>query len=166
MKIEQILGSSPLEMNGKTLTKTQFLSGGQVYFTFAKVKAGEDREEESRREFTKQDGTKEITIKFKSDGGSGGKFGKSDPNTMLIAYSKDIVVAFINAGKIKEEKEAATQITNFTTLFKGLYDKLSKGENPIKTPENPPQSQTTVSARDDEPPMPSDEEIDVDSLPF
>jgi len=146
MKIEQILGSTPTEINGKSLTKTQFLSGGQVYYTFAKVEAGQDREEESRREFNKQDGTKEITIKFKSTGAFGGKgFAKSDPNTMLLSYSKDVVVAFISSGVIKDKKEAADQITNFVTLFKRLYDNLSKGENPVKH-----QTQTTVSATSDE----------------
>lgn len=95
-------------------------------------------------------------VKGQSSGFSKGGFTKADPNTMLLAYSKDVVVAFINAGKIKEEKEASIQITNFVTLFRGLYNTLSKGKNPVK-------KETVVSAKD-EPPMPTDDEIDIDEI--
>jgi len=99
--------------------------------------------------------------KFKKSaqgGFSKGSFQKSDPNTMLISYAKDIVVAFVAAGKIKEEKEASNQITNFSTLFRGIYNILSNGENPIKKSE--------VVTADDGQPIPEEEEVDIEDIPF
>ena len=101
----------------------------------------------------------EIT---RQSSGRGGFGAKSDPTSFYLAYSKDIVTAFISAGIIKDPKEAATQWTNFATLGKKLYDDLSAGHNPIKTPEKPTQSQTTYSARYDEPPMP----VDINEIDF
>lgn len=97
---------------------------------------------------------------------SKGGFSKSDPTSFYLSYGKDIVTAFITAGIIKDTKEAATQWTNFATLGKKLYDDLSAGHNPIKTPEKPVQSQTTYSARDDEPPMPEEREVDINEIDF
>ena len=50
-------------------------------------------------------------VKGQKEGGfSKGGFNKMDPNTMLLSYSKDVVIAFIASGKIKEEKEASLYI--------------------------------------------------------
>ena len=107
--------------------------------------------------------TNEYGTKFEpakaSFGGSKGGF-KSDPNTMLLAYSKDVVVAFIASGQIKTELEASKQIANFATLFKGLLDKLSKGQSPIKTTNETEEKYTNEGQ-----PTGGDE-IDIEDLPF
>jgi hypothetical protein len=46
------------------------------------------------------------------------------------------------------------------------FEADTKGIKAEKTQDNAPQSQTTVSANDDEPPVPNDDEINVDELPF
>lgn len=152
IKIKQILNTSNITTkDGKTLTKTQFLTeDNQVMETFAKVEAGQSYEGEvTENQYGK------LFKKNKENKPFGGA--KSDPDTMLIAYSKDITVAFINAGVIKEPKEAAKQIQNFSKVFFELYDKRKSGEQVIEKKEEPKPEPVKE---------PIEEEINVDEIPF
>lgn len=141
MKIDQVLQTTNITTkDNKQLKKTQFLSGGQVYYTFSDVKAGDEREEVGRKEFTKNDGTVETTISFKSNttGGRGGFGGaKSDPDTMLIAYASQTVVAMINAGLLKDPEDIAKQIRNFATLYLGIFKQHKEGKDILPKKEEP-----------------------------
>lgn len=108
MRIDSVVSTQEIiTKTGVKLNKTIFLSGGQMYTTFSKVTPGEEREEESRKE-SEFNGVKETTIKFVPKGGGFGSRGSfsgsrpiSDPNTMLMAYAKDIAIAGLNAGAYK-----------------------------------------------------------------
>jgi hypothetical protein len=132
-------------------------------YSYEKLTEGQEIEGEWKKDDYGKD-----KFEVSKKGGFGGKggFSKSDPTSFHVSYAKDMVVAFINQGIIKDEKEAMKQWTNFATGAKALYDKLSKGENPAKTPVEPPQIQTVVSASNDEPPMPTDNEIDISEVNF
>ena len=68
-------------------------------------------------------------------------FKTSDPNTMLIAYAKDIVVALINnaeKGKLTSES-IKDDLSTLTYYLKGLYDELKADKSQTIAPSNPPQ---------------------------
>jgi len=157
MKITQILGTEDLNLNGKQLKKTQFFADGQVYYTFAKIAVGEDREEESRREFVKPDGTKEITIKFKSSGGFG-KF--NDPQTRKEIIRQNSLTNAVNYCIAKANLEKDFKLTGKEVIQVATYfAKYSEGEltvasgtktptEPIVEPSKP--KQTTYAPNEDE----------------
>lgn len=103
-----------------------------------------------------------FTAEKKEFSGGGGK-SFSDPNTMLISYAKDIVVALINNQGDKTRlttENIKDDITTLTYHFKGLYDELKQTTTEApKTPQTAPQSQEQA-------PLPSDNEIDIDEIPF
>jgi len=117
--------------------------------------------------------TTQYGKKFKKEqsfgGGNKGNFTKADPNTMLISYAKDLTVALISKADKSTPKMVMDVLDDFTFHLKGLYESLSG----YKTEGKPtaPITHTTVSAnndneQDDRPPMPTDDEIDIESLPF
>jgi hypothetical protein len=168
MKIDQVLGSTPTEIGGQTMSKTMFLSGGKVYFTFAKVKVGDEREEESRREFKKQDGTIETTIRFKSMGGFGGAGMRNDPNTRKeiirqnsLTNAVNYVIAKTNLMDKKEalkymSGKAVVQVaTYFAKYSEGVVTVVTESEKE-KSDEEPPTIKDESEENPDEP------EVDLD----
>lgn len=157
MKIDNIVSTEEITTkDGTKLSKTKFLSGGQLYSTFAKVAQGEDREEESRRE-SNYNGQSEITVKFKSKGGFGGFGGgkrESDPNTMLLSYAKDIAVAGIASGMCKTLPDAIKTLEEACDAIQTKYNKM-KGETPAPTV--PSATSSSGTGTDD---------INLEDLPF
>lgn len=89
----------------------------------------------------------------------------SDPNTMLLSYAKDIVVALINnaeKGKLTTEN-IKDDLTILNYHFKGLYEDL-KGEKAQSTTEAPKTPHSTP--QDETPPPHTDEEIDISEIPW
>jgi hypothetical protein len=144
---------------------------GQVYSFLKRTKAGNQPpkigdvlEGTMSLETSKNGNTYNKFTADKKDfsGGFGGK-SFSDPNTMLIAYAKDVIVALINnaeKGKITTDN-IKDDLTTLTYHFKALYDelKVEKPQTPTETPkapQTPPQSQ----------PDQEDNEIDVNEIPF
>lgn len=76
-------------------------------------------------EGTWPDGNVKYTLKMvpKPFNGSGGGSYKSDPNTMLLAYAKDIVVVCIDKEIIKTSAEIDATLDHYITWFK---DKLKE----------------------------------------
>lgn len=172
MKIDRILNVQDIRTkDGTELKKTEFLSGGSVYFTFAKVSEGEDREEVSRKE-NEFRGNKEITIKFAPKGGFGGGFGarggsKSDPNTMLMAYAKDIAIAGLEAGIYKSIADTLKAFDVTTDVMVAKYNKIQSGESRGSKIEQP--ALVTDADYSGEPKSDAsteDEDMNLDELPF
>jgi hypothetical protein len=108
-----------------------------------------------------------ITQPERSGGFKGGF--KSDPNTMLVSYAKDVAVALIQSGGLKESKEIAKEILNFTQLFRNAYDKLSAGEKvATSVPKEQDKSMDEEKySNEGQPKLENgDEEINLEDLPF
>lgn len=166
VKIDKVLESvDKTSKSNKPYTLTTFTdTDGKLYKdVYGKFEAGQEVEGEWK---TDDYGTKfEVA---KSNSGFKGGFSKSDPDTMLIAYAKDLVVAFITAGVIKDEKEAASQLVNFSKITCMVYDKRKSGAD-LKVKEK----QTSASANEEsndkvKSEETTDEQIeqDIDSIPF
>ena len=88
----------------------------------------------------------------------------SDPASYVLSYAKDIVVALI--AKQSETKKLTTDnikedLDTLATHLMGLYNSLKENKTQEKQTEQP-----ALTASDNEPPLPSDEEIDIDKIPF
>lgn len=175
MKIDNVVSSQEITTkSGLKLTKTTFLSGGQAYTTFSKVVAGEEREEESRRE-SNYNGNKEITIKFKPKGGGfypqqgGGSSRRSeDYTTMLMAYAKDIAIAGLANGTYKSIQDTLKAFDTSVDVIIAKYKKLQQsGSEAVEQARNTVSASTSVET----PPAITDaddkgDDINLEELPF
>jgi len=97
--------------------------------------------------------------RFKKAKSNFNKFSRqADPNSFIVSYAKDMVIAFINAGVIKTEKEAATQWINFSSVSKKIFDGLTsnkevkpKATEDAKTPPKSDEVEEEVHNSEDEP---------------
>lgn len=105
--------------------------------------------------------------RFKKAGGDKKFFAgaKSDPNTMLIAYAKDIVVAMTNTGLVKTGEKISEQIRNFSQLFFGIYDLRTQGKKVIEPKKEAPKDEEPAPEEPEEPKT-EEEEINLEELPF
>lgn len=85
----------------------------------------------------------------------------SDPNTMLLSYAKDIVVALIARSEKITTENIKDDITTLSFHFKSLYEELKGEKVQSTTPEAKPH-QTATS--DETPPPHTDEEIDIEEI--
>lgn len=120
---------------GKPYTVTTFVgSDGEVYKNiFGKFSEGQEIEGEwqDHPTFGRQF---KVSQAPRAGGFSGGK-NHTDPNTMLIAYAKDVVVAFIAAGVVKDSKAALVGLDAFTAKMFDLYNgKKAAKEAPKEAP--------------------------------
>ena len=90
----------------------------------------------------------------------------SDPDTMLIAYAKDVVVALIDAKVVKDAQEAADKVRSFTTLFLGLYKKSKAGKSILPKVEVEEPEEGSIDKSAATPDESEDEEINMDDIPF
>jgi hypothetical protein len=129
IKVKKVLStrSIPKKDGSGNFTKTQFLTeADDVLDTFGSVEVGQEYEGEvEENQYGK-------TFKKANSGFKGGfQRQPADPDTMLISYAKDLVVAFINAGKIKSEEVAGKQVRNFSELMFGLYKAHKNGKTVV-----------------------------------
>ena len=107
------------------------------------IKGQEAEFEYERKEYQsgKNAGKQYIRVyRIKDQNYSGGKsysgkksYGKKiDERTMLLAYAKDIMVAFINQGMKSDPIEIAAEVINIADAFEGWY----KGESEPLSPQN------------------------------
>lgn len=83
-------------------------------------------------------------------GGSAGGFKKGgysapDPDTMLISYAKDVVVAFINAGVITKSNDALVGLDAFTSKFFSILKTRKEGVKQAETKAEEPEEELDIS---------------------
>lgn len=135
----------------KLLFKT---TDGKVLDSFAKLEAG--------KEYDGEINTDSYGEHFKRTpmARGGGRPGfQSDPRTMIIAYAKDLVVALVAAGAIKDPEQMAKQWSNFSLAG---FKILERGQ---ETPA-PAQVQAKVHLPDEEPPESPEDDINIEDVPF
>jgi len=164
IKIKKILSTNTININGKDLPKYQILTeDDEVMETFSNLEVGQEYEGEVTED-------PKYGKKFKRTGGGGfkgfGGFGaKSDPDTMLMAYAKDIVVSLIKTDKIKKADEASKILRSFTALMFGIYDNRKTGKQIIAKKEEP-KKETEEEVEEKTPKSVKEDKVDIDDLPF
>ena len=161
IKVKQIVGEQSITTrDGRHLKKIQFLTEDEntgLLDTFGSVEVGQEYEGD-----IKEDQYGKHFSKVKT-GGTFGRIGGGDPDTMLISYAKDVVVAFIEKGKIATPETAAKQISNLATAIFRLYDNKKAGKPTISKIESDEKPTEEVHEK---PENENDEEIDLDDVPF
>jgi len=133
IKVKKILEQKDVKFaNGKLVKKTQFMTdNNEVMDTFALIQNDEEYEGEVIENSFGKLFKKLPKINKQTPL-------KSDPDTMLIAYAEHIISSFIEAGVIKEPKDAARQLSNFSEVFFRIYDsRKNTNKNVINSDEAP-----------------------------
>lgn len=159
----------PKKDGSGSFQKTQFLSSSDdIVSVFGTTQEGAELE----GDLVDTQWGKELKL---SRAGSGGGFKKggfsADPDTMLISYGKDIIIAFINAGIIKDSAAALAGLDAFTNKFFAIYNGKKNGA--VKTePKKVEHDIDTTSKSEDKidfknaPNDEDEEEINLDDIPF
>lgn len=127
--VDEILGSRTINLSsGGRATITKFRTDtGEVMETFSNVEQGVEylgdvRENAFGKTFKVQRTSNgDATASTKKQPILPNRSGP-DPIAMMIAYGKDVTVAMIEAGLIKEDADVQTAWRKYAALAKTLYD--------------------------------------------
>jgi len=167
-KIKKILNAEEIKFpDGGAATKTQVLTeDDEAFWTWKKdPKVGDELEGTIEKD---KFGNPVLKMERKGFGGGFRGNGQSDPNTMLISYAKDIVVAMISAGILKKPEEIAKQLGSFTQFEFTMFDKRKSGGSLMKkkTEEKEKSEEEPKSEEKEQVKEEDAEEINLDDIPF